>query len=107
VELKQVFKNLSEVLKPQGKVVFNLWWHSFEETSEEDCAARFRALVKELLIPYGLTSPEPNSIHPPQTRSQIVQWAALADLERVMLDRDPIFLLSFCPSVLLKFHLDV
>ena len=39
--------------------------------------------------------PKPNSIYPPQTRSQIVQWAALADLERVMLDRDPIFLLSF------------
>lgn len=97
VELEQVFKNLSEVLKPQGKVVFNLWWHSFEETSEEDCAARFRALVKELLIPYGLTSPEPNSIHPPYTRSQIVQWATQADLdlEQVIVDRDPIPLLFF------------
>jgi precorrin-6B methylase 2 len=64
VDLEQVLPSLSHVLKPSGKVVFNLWWHSLEETVAEDCSKSFRAVVEEILTQYNLTPVDNNPSRP-------------------------------------------
>jgi SAM-dependent methyltransferase len=97
VSLEQVLRGLSSTLNPGGKVIFNLWWHSFAETLSEDCSSLFHSTIEKLLSERGLTSPVPVRDLSPYTRLQIEQWAQQShlSLKQVIIDRDSISVIFF------------
>jgi SAM-dependent methyltransferase len=100
VDLEKVFQALSAVLLPGGRIVFNLWWHAFDETAGDDASLPSRRVIEELLREYGLPYEMALRSRPPLDRAAVDRYAERAGLavESVTIDRDEIgqqFFLDF------------
>lgn len=91
VDETEIFPSVAQVLKPGGRFIFNLWWHSWEFTAHIDPGPRWRALLEQAMSELGesvaLPAPARSRIRTHRGLSRAAQQAGL-DMVHTQTDTD-------------------
>ena len=91
VDETDVFGSVARVLKPGGRFIFNLWWHSWEPTAHIAPGPCWRALLEQAMSELGESVPLPVPTRPrirtPRGFSRAARQAGL-DMVHTQTDTD-------------------